>query len=131
MRAAAPCLAICLILGACMPAAAPEQDEPDGSTTLPPLAMKGLIVGPGTHIRYTCGEDVDASIILFADERVAQVELAGPGGQSGFLQCAPTRVGPECINGSFRALINTVTNTATFSDNSTGLEATCAEVQSE
>lgn len=137
MRSAGLCFAAIFFCAACDDAGgmgytpggtAPVRDELE----VPTLSERAMALGTTTEIDYACGEDGHtAHVTLFGAEEMAGVLIPGMVDVPLYLDCSPTRVGPECSAGTFRALINTVANSVDFSDSVTGDGLSCTALQSE
>ena len=120
MRQAALCLGLLLVPVACGDAvgsnytpgtsgAALEAEVPETP------AERAAALGATREIDYTCaGSATTAHVTLYGSEEMASVLIAGLMDAPAYLDCSSTRIGPECSDGTFHALINTVAGTAEF-----------------
>lgn len=137
MRSAGLCFAVIFLVAACddaggagyMPGGSPPvRDE----LNVPTPSERAMALGTSAEIDYACGEDDrPAHVTLFGAEEMAGVLIPGTVDVPLYLDCSPTRAGPECTAGTFRALINTVADRVEFSDSVTGDGLSCVALQSE
>ena len=137
MRSAGLCLAATFILGACDDAGGMVYSSSDAGATMsgvptPAPADRAAALGATQDIDYACGDNGgSAHITLFGQEEMAAISIPGVVDETLYLDCSPTRVGPECTDGAFSALINTVADSAEFSDTATGYSASCTAATPE
>jgi hypothetical protein len=55
---------------------------------------------------------MSAHVVLYGNEEVAAVLIPGKVNVPLYLDCSPTRIGPECSDGQFTAHLNTLDDTA-------------------
>ena len=131
------CLATGLMLAGCddavgrdyVPGTSGPALEPAGLTT---PAERAAALGTSVEIDYTCSETgTTAHVTLYGHEEMAAITIAGQAGEPVYLDCTPTRVGPECSDGNFRALINIVAGVAEFFPSAAEETVSCREIQPE
>ena len=77
--------------------------------------QRAASLGLTREVDYTCNkEGVSAHVVLYGSEEVAAVLIPGKVNVPLYLDCSPTRIGPECSDGQFTAHINTLDDTAMF-----------------
>ncbi|WP_155839896.1 hypothetical protein [Hyphomonas jannaschiana] len=87
--------------------------EETGDTPEERMASLGL----SREMDYTCDQSgMSAHVVLYGDEDVAAVIIPGKVNVPLYLDCSPTRIGPECSDGQFTAHINTLEDKAMFSE---------------
>ena len=78
-------------------------------------AARAADLGLSEEMDYTCGDDgTTAHVVLYGAGELAAVLIPDRPHVPLYVDCSPTRVGPECSAGTFTALINTLEDTATF-----------------
>ena len=137
MRNAGVCLILMLVPSACDDAVgtrySPGSSGTAMETQVPPTpAERAATLGASEEIDYACAESgTTAHVTLYGREEMAAVTIAGRVEDPVLLDCAPTRVGSECSDGTFRALINTVTGVAEFFPSAADETVSCAVIQPE
>ncbi|MEZ5998509.1 MAG: hypothetical protein R3B98_07435 [Hyphomonas sp.] len=79
------------------------------------------------RIAYTCDGGVAANVTMYGAEEKATITVAGILDSPAYLDCSPTRAGPECTNDSLRVLMNIVSGTAQISDSESDFSLSCTE----
>lgn len=107
-------------------AASPDAPPPEDPTSTSEADTAGEDAGTDPETRaaslgltqemdYTCNkEGVSAHIVLYGNEELAAVLIPGKVNVPLYLDCSPTRIGPECTDGHFTAQINTLEDEAWF-----------------
>lgn len=137
MRSAGLCFATGLLLAACDDAVGTGYVPGSSGPAMEPAAVatpadRAAALGMTVGIDYSCSDaGTTAHVTLYGNEEMASVTIAGRVEEPVFLDCAPTRVGPECNDGDFRALINTVTGVAEFFPSAAEAAVSCREIQPE
>ena len=89
-------------------------------------------LGLSQEMDYTCDTPgMTAHIVLYGNEEVAAVIIPDKVNVPLYLDCSPTRIGPECSDGQFTAHINTLEDKAMFSDVNDAAPLTCSMVMPE
>ena len=79
---------------------------------------------------YTCNqESVSAHVVFYGDEDLTAVLIPGKVNVPLYLDCSPTRIGPECSDGQFTAQFNVLDDTALFYALEDGAPLTCSMAQ--
>jgi len=150
MRYAGLCSILLMILAACDDAvgsahpgdiASPEENMMETADT-PAVGTsddagesaeeRAASLGLTQEIDFTCDQaDMSAHIVLYGSEEVAAVLIPGKVNVPLYLDCSPTRIGPECTDGQFTALLNTLEDKVVFSDPTDASPLTCSMVQPE
>ena len=134
MRSIGLCILAAMLVAACEDAVgtgyAPGEPgpamEPAGLTPAERAARLGL----SQEIAYTCEDGGQtAHVTLYGQEEMAALSVPGILEAPAWLECSPTRAGPECVNDTVRALLNTVNRSAELSDSATGFSASCTEMK--
>lgn len=131
MRSAGLSLAAILWLAACDDAGGIVYSASDAGATMsgvptPAPAERAAALGVSEELDYACGASGgSAHVTLFGEQDMAAVLIPGVLDEALYLDCTPTRAGPECRSGSFRVLIHIAADSAEFSDSATGYDATC------
>ena len=108
-------------------AAAPESDD-SGSTPEERAASLGLT----QEMDYACDTpDMSAHVVLYGSEEVVAVLIPGKVNVPLYLECSPTRIGPECTDGQFTAHLNTLEDRAMFFAMKDASPLTCTMVPTE
>jgi hypothetical protein len=133
MRHAGLCLTLLLIPAACDDAVgsgypgvtAPAEErvaEPADDAAVPALSDSGSTpeeraasLGLTQEMDFTCDKpDMSAHVVLYGNEEVVAVLIPGKVNVPLYLECSPTRIGPECSDGQFTAHLNTLEDKAMF-----------------
>lgn len=137
MRSAGLCFATGLMLAACDDAVGTGYVPGSSGPAMEPAVVatpadRAAALGTSEDIDYSCGEaGTTAHVTLYGNEEMAAVTIAGKVEAPVYLDCAPIRVGPECSDGDFRALINTVAGVAEFFPSAAEETVSCQEIQPE
>ena len=109
------------------PAEGTAESVTEGAAGTPEERMASL--GLSQEMDYTCDTPgMTAHIVLYGNEEVAAVIIPDKVNVPLYLDCSPTRIGPECSDGQFTAHINTLEDKAMFSDLNDAAPLTCTMV---
>ncbi|WP_273184665.1 hypothetical protein [Hyphomonas adhaerens] len=98
------------------------------------LEARAASLGLTQEMDFTCvsegGNDgSSAHVVLYGNEELAAVLIPRKVNVPLYLDCSPTRIGPECSDGVFTALINTLEEKARFDGLDDAAPLTCTLVQ--
>jgi hypothetical protein len=111
-----------------------DADDPKAETevSVAHAAARAADLGLSEELDYTCGDDgATAHVVLYGSGELAAVVIPGHSHVPLYVDCSPTRVGPECVDGAFTALINTLDDTATFTLAGGDAPLVCTALQPE
>ncbi len=95
-------------------------------------AARATELGLLEEMDYTCGDDgTTAHVVLYGAGELAAMLIPDRPHVPLYVDCSPTRVGPECRAGTFTALINTLEDTATFTLAEGDMPLACTVLQPE
>ena len=150
MRYAGLCSILLLTLTACDDAvgvaypahdvgaeASPDMPSSDGSATdiaddADSSEDRAADLGLTQEMDYTCDRaGKSAHVVLYGQEEIAAILIPGKVNVPLYLDCSPTRIGPECADGHFTAHLNTLDDTALFAALEDAAPLLCALVPPE
>lgn len=104
----------------------------DTEVSVTDAAARATELGLSEEMDYTCGDDgTTAHVVLYGAGELAAMLIPDRPHVPLYVDCAPTRVGPECRAGTFTALINTLEDTATFTLAEGDMPLACTVLQPE
>ena len=150
MRHAGLCLTLLLIPAACddavvsgYPGETPAAEElvsvpADGAAAIATSEAgsspeeRAASLGLTQEMDYTCDKpEMSAHVVVYGNEEVVAVLIPGKVNVPLYLECFPTRIGPECSDGQFTAHLNTLEDKAMFSELKDASPLTCTMVPPE
>ncbi|MEZ5952929.1 MAG: hypothetical protein R3C13_01360 [Hyphomonas sp.] len=134
MRSIGLCLVAAFTLVACDDATGIQYTPGTSGPEMMPESGAVPAGGAGTRavtsrIAYTCDGNVLAKVVLYGAEEMAALTVDGVIDAPVYLECSPTRAGPECREDTLHILINTVSGGAEISDSATDFALSCTEAE--
>jgi hypothetical protein len=107
-----------------------DTDDRSSSRSVSDPEERAASLGLTQEADYTCNqESVSAHVVFYGDEDLTAVLIPGKVNVPLYLDCSPTRIGPECSDGQFTAQFNVLDDTALFYALEDGAPLTCSMAQ--